>query len=117
LRKSGYKVALDDFGAGAACFDYLSGLEADFVKFDGPVVRRACATARGSDLLTAMAKICAQRNIRTIAEMVEDKAMANQVYYCGVDFGQGWLFGQPDPDPYRFAERFAARFVSQTHNS
>ena len=41
-------------------------------------------------------------------EMVESKKIANQVFYCGVDFGQGWHFGKPDPDPYAFAHRFAA---------
>ncbi|MEO5374510.1 MAG: EAL domain-containing protein [Alphaproteobacteria bacterium] len=114
FRKAGYKFALDDFGAGSASFDYLNMLDADYVKFDGPVVRRACSTGKGGELLTTMAKMCANQHILTVAEMVEDSKMANQVYYCGIDYGQGWHFGKPSPDPYEFADRFVARVVDKT---
>jgi len=107
FRHMGYGFALDDFGAGAASFDYLNALEVDVVKFDGPVIRRACASKRGGDLLTTMAKMCASSGVETVAEMVEDKNIANQVFYCGIDFGQGWYFGKPSPDPFAFAADFA----------
>ncbi len=109
LRQEGFKFALDDFGAGSASFDYLNMLDADYVKFDGPVVRRACATTKGNDMLSTMAKMCSNQNIQTVAEMIEDKKMANQVYYCGIDYGQGWHFGKPVPDPLEFAEKFVGR--------
>lgn len=106
LRRLGYRFALDDFGSGAASFDYLNGLDVDIVKFDGPVVKRACASQKGSDLLGSMAKMCASMGIRTTAEMVEDKRMAGRVYQCGVDYGQGYYFGKPDFNPFVFADRF-----------
>ncbi|HLO77828.1 MAG TPA: EAL domain-containing protein [Magnetospirillum sp.] len=106
LRRLGYRFCLDDFGSGAASFDYLNGLDVDIVKFDGPVVKRACSSQKGSDLLSSMAKMCASMGIRTTAEMVEDKRMAGRVYQCGVDFGQGYYFGKPDFNPFIFADRF-----------
>lgn len=106
LRRLGFRFALDDFGSGAASFDYLNGLDVDIVKFDGPVVKRACSSQKGSDLLSSMAKMCASMGIRTTAEMVEDKRMAGRVYQCGVDFGQGYYFGKPDFNPFVFADRF-----------
>ncbi|SCA55540.1 EAL domain [Candidatus Terasakiella magnetica] len=109
FREKGFKFCLDDFGAGAASFDYLNALEVDIVKFDGPVVRRACASKRGHDLLSTMAKMCTTTGIETVAEMVEDKKIANQVYYCGIDYGQGWYFGKPHPDPLSFQELFAGK--------
>lgn len=114
FRAKGYVFALDDFGAGAASFDYLNLLDADMVKFDGPVVRRACATAKGNELLATMTKMCANQRIVTVAEMVEDKKMANQIYYCGVDLGQGWYFGKPTDDPFAFAERFATLAAAES---
>ena len=57
LRKKGFHVCLDDFGAGAVSFQYLSVLEVDVVKLDGSAVkmrkrhRRAapfCARSRPS---------------------------------------------------------------------
>ena len=106
FRDKGYKFSLDDFGSGAASFDYLNALEVDIVKFDGPVVRRACASKRGKELLSTMAQMCTTSGIQTVAEMVEDKNVSNQVFYCGIDYGQGWYFGKPDPDPFTFEDDF-----------
>ncbi len=107
IRGLGFRVCLDDFGAGAAGFDYLNALDVDVVKFDGPVITRASVSKKGTELLTAMAKVCTDFKIKTVAEMVENTAMANHVYYCGLDFGQGWYFGKPTPDPLEFIDRFA----------
>lgn len=109
IRRKGFKFCLDDFGAGSASFDYLNAFEVDIVKFDGPVVRRACASKRGHDLLSTMAKMCATAGVRTVGEMVEDKKIANQLFYCGIDYGQGWYFGKPDADPFVFEANFAGR--------
>ena len=109
IRAKGFTFCLDDFGAGSASFDYLNALEVDIVKFDGPVVRRACATKRGHDLLSTMAKMCTTSGVQTVGEMVEDKNMANQLYYCGIDYGQGWHFGKPASDPFEFEDIFTGR--------
>ncbi len=108
FRQSGYRFCLDDFGSGAASFDYLNALDVDIVKFDGPVVKRACASQKGSDLLASMAKMCATMGVRTAAEMVEDKRTAGRVFQCQVDFGQGYYFGKPELDPFVFADQFMA---------
>ena len=106
IRSRGFKFCLDDFGAGSASFDYLNALDVDVVKFDGPVVRRACASDKGRDMLSSMAKMCSTAGVHTVAEMVEDKESANKLFYCGIDYGQGWYFGKPNPDPFAFADRF-----------
>jgi len=110
FRKMGFRVCLDDFGAGAAGFDYLNALDVDVVKFDGPVITRASVSKKGTELLTAMAKVCNEFKIKTVAEMVEDTAMANHVYYCGLDYGQGWYFGKPSADPFEFIDRFPEEY-------
>lgn len=97
FRRKGYKVALDDFGAGAASFDYLNSFDVDTVKFDGPVVKRAVATKKGKAFLASMATLCHEIEVETIAEMVEDKALADFLGQCGIELGQGWHFGKPMP--------------------
>lgn len=99
LRRQGYKVALDDFGAGAASFDYLNSFEVDTVKFDGPVVKRAYQTEKGQAFLKSMATLCNDTGIETIAEMVEDKELADFLKGCGIHLGQGWYFGKPGDTP------------------
>lgn len=113
LRKKDYKVCLDDFGAGAASFDYLNSLDVDVVKFDGPVVRRAFESAKGRDLLSSMAKMCSKLNVESVAEMVEDEKMGDTLFKLGINFGQGWAYGKPTADPMEFAPRFAQRMMDR----
>ncbi len=98
FRDKGFHVSLDDFGAGAASFDYLNSFDVDTVKFDGPVVKRAYRTKKGKAFLASMATLCRQIGIETIAEMVEDAELAKFLDECGVNLGQGYYFGKPDFD-------------------
>jgi len=98
LRKESYHVCLDDFGAGAASFGYLMSLEVDVVKLDGPVVKNAQNAVRGKALLESMATLCKNLGIQTIGEMVDDKYGLDFVRKCGIDFAQGYLFGEPNAD-------------------
>jgi len=102
FRTRGFHFALDDFGAGAASFDYLNSFDVDTVKFDGPVVKRAYATEKGKAFLASMATLCNNTGVETIAEMVEDEPLANFLMECGIHLGQGYYFGRPDPDPLKF---------------
>jgi EAL domain-containing protein (putative c-di-GMP-specific phosphodiesterase class I) len=104
FRRMGFKVALDDFGAGAASFDYLNSFDVDEVKFDGPVVQRASKTKKGKAFLKSMATLCAEIRVHTIAEMVEDEPLAAFLKQCGVHLGQGWYFGKPNSDMASFPE-------------
>ncbi len=102
FRRIGFKVALDDFGAGAASFDYLNSFDVDTVKFDGPVVKRAVSTKKGKAFLASMATLCHEIEVETIAEMVEDEALAEFLGSCGIELGQGWYFGKPMPTEEAF---------------
>ena len=97
LRKLGHHVCLDDFGAGAAAFQYLRALEVDFVKIDGIYVREAFTTANGKIFLTSMATLCKELKIQTIGEFVETEEVARFLLQVGVAYGQGYLFGRPGP--------------------
>lgn len=102
LRAEGHKVCLDDFGSGAAAFHYLRALDVDVVKIDGIYVRDASKTSKGGAFLKAMAGLCNDLGIATVAEMVEDEANLAFLRQCGVDYGQGWLFGKPSLDIEEF---------------
>ncbi len=98
LRAEGHKVCLDDFGAGASAFHYLRALDVDVVKIDGIYVRDAFKNSKGAAFLKAMASLCNDLGIATVAEMVEDESNLDFLKQCGVDYGQGWLFGKPSFD-------------------
>jgi EAL domain-containing protein (putative c-di-GMP-specific phosphodiesterase class I) len=98
LRDLGYQVCLDDFGAGAASFQYLSSLEIDVVKLDGPAIQNAKTMPKGRAFLSALTELCHKLKIETIAEMIEDVDDLKFVRQCGVDYIQGYLIGKPNPN-------------------
>jgi EAL domain-containing protein (putative c-di-GMP-specific phosphodiesterase class I) len=103
LRQQGCKVCLDDFGAGAANFQYLSSLEVDIVKLDGYAFRDALKAKKGKAFLKAFVGLCRELGIATVAEMVENPALYAIARECRVDYVQGYLFGRPSTDVRTFA--------------
>ncbi|GEO80778.1 EAL domain-containing protein [Pararhodospirillum oryzae] len=95
LRGLHYRVCLDDFGAGAASFQYLSALEVDVVKIDGSAVRNAMKVAKGKAFLSALTELCRRLGVSTIAEMIDSPESLHFVRDCGCDYVQGFLFGRP----------------------
>lgn len=110
LRHVGHKVCLDDFGAGAAAFQYIRDLEVDYVKIDGAYVKGALRTAKTRAFLKAMAGLCRDLNITTVAEMVEDEELLDYLRECRVSYGQGYLFGRPSFDIDVFEAEAPAAF-------
>lgn len=102
IRAIGYEVCLDDFGAGAASFQYLASLEVDVVKLDGPAINNAMKMPKGRAFVSALTELCHKLNIHTIGEMIEDLEGLKFCRDCGVDYVQGYLIGKPDPDIAKF---------------
>jgi len=116
LRDRGYHVCLDDFGAGAASFQYLSVLDVDVVKLDGSAIKNAQKAAKGRAFLSALTELCKRMKVETIAEMVDSKEALAFCRDCGCDYVQGFLFGRPSPEvrdftPLPQADLFKRSFV------
>jgi EAL domain-containing protein (putative c-di-GMP-specific phosphodiesterase class I) len=95
LRAMGYRVGLDDFGAGAASINYLHAFAVDFVKFDGALIQKMGQAKRDDALLAGLVKLCAEMGVTTIAEWIETEAMAKAASAMGFDHGQGKWLGAP----------------------
>jgi len=94
LRSRGIPVCLDDFGAGAASFNYLSAMAVDVVKIDGAAISNTIGTKRGRAFMKAMASFCKELNVETIGEMVDSVDKLRFLQDCSIEFGQGYLFGK-----------------------
>ncbi len=99
LRARGIEVCLDDFGAGAASFNYLSAMAVDVVKIDGAAISNTIGTMRGRAFMKAMSAFCNELNVKTIGEMVDDTNKLAFLQECKIDYGQGYLFGKGDETP------------------
>lgn len=99
LKAHGYQICLDDFGAGAAGYQYLRAFNIDFVKIDGTYVREMNSPGYKPTFLLSIVRLCNDLNIKTIGEHVESRFQADFLRSLGVDFAQGFHFGKPDFNP------------------
>jgi EAL domain-containing protein (putative c-di-GMP-specific phosphodiesterase class I) len=99
LQAMGLKVCLDDFGAGASSFAYLQQLNVDVVKIDGSYVRELASSGRDDAMIRHLVGLCHELKVDTVAEMVETQAVEDILRRAGVDYGQGWLYGQAAAEP------------------
>lgn len=97
LRRMGFPVCLDDFGAGAAAYAYLRQFDVDYVKIDGPFLKEARDNPRQRALVRSVSHLCKELKSEAVAEMIEDEEMATLCSDMGIAFGQGYLFGKPKP--------------------
>jgi EAL domain-containing protein (putative c-di-GMP-specific phosphodiesterase class I) len=93
LRKMGYRVGIDDFGAGAATQQYLDALTVDFIKVDGSLINRIGKSERDDAYLRAVIARCAERRIETIAEWIDSAEKLKRCVAMGFRLGQGRHFG------------------------
>ena len=111
LRRAGFKIALDDFGAGSNSFAYLRALHVDCVKIDGQYVRTLAQGGRDASLIRHLTDLCHELGVVTVAEMVETGSVEDLLKSFGVDFAQGYLYGKPALKPLPVTPRASTRAV------
>jgi diguanylate cyclase (GGDEF)-like protein/PAS domain S-box-containing protein len=97
LKRYGCEFALDDFGVGYSSFNYIKHLDIDYLKIDGSFVRNLMESEDDRVFVKALADVARGMSIKTIAEMVEDEGVVQYLYDLGIDYGQGYHFGRPEP--------------------
>lgn len=95
LVDAGFRIAVDDFGSGAASFMYLAELPVHFLKIEGWMVRRIVSDRRVRQLIGAIASTARSLNVHTVAECVENAETAQVLCDLGVDWAQGYFFAKP----------------------
>lgn len=91
------RLAVDDAGAGIANFGHIVELRPDLVKLDISLVRRVNANLGRQALVVAMRHFARTAGCRLVAEGIEAEAEATTLASLGVEFGQGYWFGHPQP--------------------
>ncbi len=97
LRDMGYRIALDNFGAGLSSFSYLKQLPVDYVKIDGSFVRNLTHDRVSRVFVTAITEMVKGLGGEIIAESVESVEVLDVLRDVGITLGQGYLFAEPGP--------------------
>ena len=99
LRDHGFRVAIDDAGAGYAGLQTMVEIEPDFIKLDMSLTRGIDHSVVKQKLVGTLRDFCRQAEIALVAEGVETAAQLDALKRLGITYGQGYLFARPG-SPY-----------------
>jgi len=99
LREMGCRVAIDDFGAGYTSFRNLQMLHVDTVKIDGSYVKGLESSPDNQIFVRTLVELARNFKLKTVAEWVSSDGEAALLESFGVDYFQGFHFGEPVLDP------------------
>jgi EAL domain-containing protein (putative c-di-GMP-specific phosphodiesterase class I) len=96
LRELGYRIAIDDIGAGYAGLTSIAQLQPEIMKIDMGLVRDVDVDSTRQKLVGAMVGLCKEMDVQVITEGVETRAERDALLRLGADLMQGYLFAKPD---------------------
>jgi EAL domain-containing protein (putative c-di-GMP-specific phosphodiesterase class I) len=98
LRKLGFRIALDDVGAGYAGLTALSQLRPEMVKIDCGLISSVDRNPLKQSIVGSIGKLGRELGMVVVAEGVETAEERDVAADLGCDHQQGFLFGRPAPD-------------------
>ncbi|WP_254602023.1 EAL domain-containing protein [Sphingomonas bacterium] len=121
-KEIGFKVAIDDFGAGYSGLDRFARFHPDELKLDMDLVRDIDGDRRRQAIIRAVVQMCHDLDTILIAEGVETAAEAATLRRLGVRYHQGYWYARPGlqilpdirpeclaPDAFAFGRRWPPR--------
>jgi EAL domain-containing protein (putative c-di-GMP-specific phosphodiesterase class I) len=97
LRELGYRLAVDDLGAGYAGLSTFAYLEPEFVKLDMSLVRGVQDSPTRQRIIRSVAALCHEMNMSVVVEGVETYQERDALLTLDCDLFQGYLFARPGP--------------------
>lgn len=95
LRNAGFRIAIDDLGAGYAGLNTFASVEPDIVKLDMSLTRDIHESDTKKRIVSSMILLCRDLGTKVVAEGIETTAERDVLVDLGVDMLQGFLFGKP----------------------
>jgi EAL domain-containing protein (putative c-di-GMP-specific phosphodiesterase class I) len=95
LRTMGFRIAIDDLGAGYAGLTSFAQLRPDIVKIDMSLIRDVDKEPTKERLVRSLAQLCREMGIDAVCEGVETAAELETLVRVGCDLFQGYYFARP----------------------
>lgn len=105
LRKAGFQVSMDDFGAGYSSLNSLKELQIDVLKIDADFFRGADVEERGLLIVSEVIDLAKKLNMKIVAEGIESKEQVEFLTAQECDLIQGYFYAKPMPVA-EFAQKY-----------
>lgn len=97
LREHGFKVSVDDFGAGYSSLNLIGILPVDIIKLDKGFIKNSLGNHKGKEIIKGLIQILNEIDLEIICEGIETEEEERVVYEFGCDSMQGFLYDRPIP--------------------
>ena len=94
--ENGFRVAIDDFGAGHSGLALLARLQPDIIKLDRELVRGLDEDRVRRAIVASIRRMCDELGIVLVAEGIETPGEYACLRELGVSLLQGFLFARPE---------------------
>ncbi len=98
LHSRGFKLSMDDFGAGYSSFDLLIELNFDVIKLDKSLLTQTAVTGNRKLVIEAIINMANELNLTTVCEGVETIEQVKFLENANCDIAQGYFFSRPIPN-------------------
>ncbi len=98
LRMNGFKIAIDDFGSANSNLSRLLEIEPDYLKIDGSFIKNIITDKKSQIIVDAIITICKSSGIKMVAEYVHNEEVQDRIKELGIEYSQGYYFGEPRAD-------------------
>ena len=99
FRRQGFRIAIDDLGAGYAGLRAWSELRPDFVKIDRHFIENINADPIKREFVRSIREIARELGCMVIAEGIESTEELHAVQEMDIHLGQGYFIGRPSAVP------------------
>ena len=97
LKEYGFKISMDDFGAGYSSLNSLKELPLDVVKLDAGFFRDEDESGRGKVIVEDTIALAKKLDMRIVAEGIETREQVDFLASMNCDLIQGYYFAKPMP--------------------
>ena len=98
-RAAGFRIAIDDLGAGNSGLRLLSQIQFDIVKIDLSLVQAGTQREASLDIVRSLMELSTRWGAYAVAEGVETVEQLHMLRAIGLGHAQGYLLGRPMTEP------------------
>jgi c-di-GMP phosphodiesterase len=95
VKEFGCKIAIDDFGSGYSNFDHILKLDVDYIKIDASLIKNIDKDANAQIITKTISNFSKELGLKTISEYVHSEEVFQKGIQLGIDYSQGFYFGEP----------------------